>query len=145
MEKKNKVTGSVRTGARPGKGTNKSGSTSGMVNLYSVIRRCSGDSVDIHLILSKLEFQLTLDNIVSEPMEYLGFTCVYEHSSPDLFLFKQRKDKYESYVFSYSFFLLCQDHTLYCRPKRIWREWFNSFLDFENTEALKRIREHEQE
>lgn len=67
------------------------------------------------------------------PFDYVGFTAVFS-DSPDvdfkfLYLFCSRSVRSSSpYLFDYDFSRLLNSVTLYCRPKRAWRDWFENVL-----------------
>lgn len=66
------------------------------------------------------------------PFDYVGFTTVLTDSIEDgksVYLFRSRgvHGSY-SYLFNYDFSELLNSLSLYCRPKRAWRDWFENVL-----------------
>lgn len=65
------------------------------------------------------------------PFEFVGFTRVFSDSTEEefkfVYLFRSRGAS-GSYLFSYDFSALLNSLSLYCRPKRAWRDWFNDSL-----------------
>lgn len=65
------------------------------------------------------------------PFEFVGFTRVFS-DSPDVdfkFVYLLRpRGVSDSYLFNYDFSSLLDSDSLYCRPKRAWRDWFNDSL-----------------
>lgn len=65
------------------------------------------------------------------PFEFVGFTRVFS-DSPDVefktFYFFRPRGASDSYLFNYDFSSLLNSESLYCRPKRAWRNWFNDSL-----------------
>lgn len=67
------------------------------------------------------------------PFDYVGFTRVFSDSpeySKLVYLFRNR-GAYKFCLINYDFSQLLKSSSLYCRPKRAWRDWFNySLLPF---------------
>lgn len=106
-----------------------------MVLLSDFLRCFDFEHINCSDVLKRLNFYyVDYDDLKGSkfvPYDFVGFTTVFS-DSPDvefkyLYLFRSRGAS-DSYLFDYDFSRLLNSPSLYCRPKRAWRDWFNDSL-----------------
>lgn len=104
-----------------------------MVLLSDFLRCFDIEHISCSDVLKRLNFyyQDEIDGVYL-PFDFVGFTSVSLDSVEDskfVYLFSPRGAS-RSYLFNYDFSWLLNSVSLYCRPKRAWRDWFENVLLF---------------
>lgn len=104
-----------------------------MVLLSDFLRSFDYEHISCSDVLKRLNFYyggLTEEGIKYLPFDYVGFTRVISDSpegSKLVYLFRNR-GAYHFCLINYDFLDLLNTLSIYCRPKRAWRDWFNDSL-----------------
>ena len=99
--------------------------------LLSDFLKCFDEQVSCSDVLQRLNlyYEDEKGSIVM-PLDFVGFTRVLTDSieyGKFVYLFRPRGVS-SSYLINYDFFELLNSVSLYCRPKRAWRDWFENVL-----------------